>query len=335
MRLGGTLAAMLSWRTPAGVLLALAVFEVMLRQLTSGHVTLDPRVGWMWRSTAVVHRLGEGWGVSHWRDDETRAHAPAAADAPRILVVGDSFTESLQVDDDEVFSGRLAKVNALNIGQSGHSAADYVVFAAEYRARYRPTWTVVELAPPDLAEDAFNATKTHFDAGLNPRVLIMSGSGGRITAKLKPIRRRSDLIDYAITRLHEYGESARMPPLFRAADERPPVIQTASMRANWPVAGEIARLRNAYSDRLTFFFVPDFFAPPSRIEDELVSECRTGALSCVNLRSVFDDFRTRGDAPFGFPNSKFGEGHLNARGHAAAAKLLESELERLHGRGLF
>jgi hypothetical protein len=55
---------MFSWRTSAGVLLAFVVFEVVLRQLTFGHVTLDPRVGWMWRSTTVVHRLGEGWGVT-------------------------------------------------------------------------------------------------------------------------------------------------------------------------------------------------------------------------------------------------------------------------------
>jgi hypothetical protein len=326
---------MFSWRTPAGVLFAFVVFEVLLRQLTFGHITLDQRVGWMWRSTTVVHRLGEGWGVSHWRDDETRAHAAAGANAPRILVVGDSFVEALQVGDDEVFSGRMSSVNALNIGQSGHSAADYVVFAADYRERYRPAWTVVELAPPDLAEDAFNPAKTHFDSGLNPHVIIMADAGGRITGKLKPIRRRSDLIDCAMTRLHEYGDGARMPPLFRAADEETRPVENASVRMNWPVAAEIARLRNAYSDRLTFLFVPDFFAEPSRVEEVFISECRNHALSCVNMRTVFDDFRRRGDAPFGFPNSKFGEGHLNARGHAAAAGLLKSEMERLRALGLF
>jgi hypothetical protein len=327
---------MFSWRTPAGVLLAFVVFEVMLRQLTFGHVTLDPRVGWMWRSTTVVHRLGEGWGVSHWRDDETRAHAPAAPNAPRVLVVGDSFTEALQVGDDEVFSARMPNVNALNIGQSGHSAAEYVAFAAEYRARYRPDWTVVELAPQDLAGDSFIQTKTHFDEGLNPRVIIMSDAGGRITGKLKPIRRRSNLIDFAMTRVQEYSAGARMPPLFRAADEETrPIATIADVSTNWPVAAEMARLRNAYSDRLTFFFVPDFFVPPSGVEEVFTAECRKASLSCVNMRTVFDDYRNRGEAPFGFPNSKFGKGHLNASGHAAAARLLESEMERLRARGLF
>ena len=126
-------------RPIVGILLALLTFEVVLRQLTSGHVVLDRRVGWVWQSTTVVHRLTEGWGVSHWRDDETRDHAPLPTNAPRVLFVGDSFTEALQVDDHEVFTGRLSSVNALNIGQSGHSTADYVAFAAEYRARFRPS----------------------------------------------------------------------------------------------------------------------------------------------------------------------------------------------------
>jgi hypothetical protein len=323
---------MLSWRTSSGVLLAVVVFEVVLRQLTFGRVTLDPQVGWMWRSTTVIHRLGEGWGVSHWRDDETRSHAPAAANAPCVLFVGDSITEALQVNDDEAFSGRMPAVNALNIGQSGHSAADYVVYAAEYRARYRPDWTVVELAPPDLAEDAFNPGKTHFDGGLNPHVILFDADGR--LSKLLRIRRWSAFANFAVRRVQEYAASARMPPLFRAADE---TIHPAAadLQRNWPVAAEMARLRNAYSDRLTFFFVPNFFEPPSRVEDAFTCECRNRSLSCINMRTVFDGFRNRGDAPFGFSNSSFGEGHLNACGHAAAALLLKSEMERLHARGLF
>lgn len=327
---------MFLWRPIAGVLLALLVFEAVLRHLSFGHVTLDPIVGWVWRSTTVVHRLGEGWGISHWRDDESREHAPVAADAPRVLFLGDSFTEALQVDDDEVFSARLSNVNALNIGQSGHSAADYVAFASEYRTRFHPEWTVIELAPPDLGDDAFNASKTHFDAGLETRVIIMPGSGGRITGLLTPLRRRSDAVDYGLSRWHDYSSGAKMPPLFRAADEetRPSEPKPAAS-VTWPVAAEMARLRDAYGGRVTFLFLPEFKGRPSGVEAAFMAACGNDRLSCVNLRVTFDGFRQRGDAPSGFPNSTFGEGHLNARGHAAAAQLLQSEIERLRARGLF
>jgi hypothetical protein len=327
---------MFSWRTVAGVVLALLTFEAVLRQLVFGHITLDPRVGWVWRSTAVVHRLGEGWGVSHWRDDETRAHAEVPANAPRIVVAGDSFTEALQVDDNEVFSARLSNVNALNIGQSGHSAADYVAFGPEYRARFQPAWSVIEIGPSDLADDAFIPSKTHFEAGLKTKVIIMSSSGGRITGRLTLLRRYCDVLDYGLTRLQEYRSDARMPPLFRAADEqRRAVDRPGAVATIWPVAAEMSRLRAAYDGRLTFLFIPDYNGTPSPVELEFMITCHARQFSCVNFRGAFDDFRARGDAPFGFPNSKFGEGHLNSSGHAAAAALLQSELERLRGRGLF
>jgi hypothetical protein len=326
---------MFFWRPIAGVLLALLLFEAVLRQLTYGHVSLDPRVGWVWRSTTVIHRLNEGWGVSHWRDDETREHAPVAASAPRVLIMGDSITEALQVDDDEVFSALLPNVNSLNIGQSGHSAADYIAFATEYRARFHPAWTVIELAPPDLADDAFNPSKTHLDAALNVRVIIMSGNAGRISGFFNPIRRRSDAIDYAFSRWHDYSSTAKMPPLFHAAADIHPIEKQSASPVASPVAAEISRLRDAYGDRLTFLFFPEFKDPPSGVEAAFMGACLDEKLSCVNIRAIFDDFRRRGDAPTGFPNSKFGEGHLNARGHAAVAFLLQSEIERLHTRGLF
>jgi len=328
-------ARMVSWRTIAGAALAFLIFEVLLRQLVAGHVVLDPRLGWLWRSTTVVQRLREGWGVSHWRDDATRSHAPVAAASPRVLVIGDSFTEALQVDDDEVFSANLANVNALNIGQSGHSAADYVTFAPEYRTRFKPAWTIIELAPPDLADDAFTRSKTHFTPGLDVQVIIMPGYAGRLSFLLTPLRRHSDVADYALTRLHDYRTDGELPPLFRAADyETPPKTPPVSS-AVWPVHDEIARLVSAYEGRITFLMVPDFKGEPTGTEAAFLQTCRADKLSCVDLRSVFDDFRARGDAPSGFPNSTFGEGHLNARGHAAAAALLNAELERLRGRGLF
>jgi hypothetical protein len=94
-------------------------------------------------------------------------------------------------------------------------------------------------------------------------------------------------------------------------------------------------LCRAWNDRITFLFLPRFDAAPEAIEQAFMSTCRDEHLSCVNLRDSFDAFRQRGDAPAGFPNSRFGEGHLNRRGHAAAAALLQSEIERLRARGLF
>jgi hypothetical protein len=325
---------MFSWRTAAGVVLALLTFEVALRQLTFGHQTLDPRLGWVWRSETVVQRLNEGWGVSHWRADDTRAHAAVPVNAPRVLVAGDSFTEAQQVDDDEVFTGRLSNADALNIGRASHSVADYIAFAPEYRSRYHPAWTVIEVAPDDFGSDAFNSSKTHFDADLH--VVVLPPHFGAMSARLMAIRRRSDVIDYGIARWQIYRAAAKMPPLFRAGDdEMRPAARPAAPPPVWPVKAEIDLLRRAWNDRVTFLFLPRFDATPESIEQAFMSTCRDERLSCVNLRDAFEEFRRRGDAPVGFPNSRFGEGHLNRRGHAAAAALLQSEIERLRALGLF
>lgn len=321
-------------RCGLGVLLALCAFEFGLRHLSYGHQSVDPKVGWEWRSVTVFHRLDEGWGVSHWREDATRDRPAAGRGAPRVLIIGDSFTEALQVDDDEAFSGRLSTVNALNIGRASHSVADYVAFASEYRARYQPQWTVVEVGPTDFAEDAFEPSKTHFDRHL--AVIVIPPRFGTISRLLMTLRDHSALIDRGIARWQAYRTAARMPPLFRAADEEAHAGPRASQLAErqWPVAEEMNLLLDAYAHRVTFLFIPPL-APPSTVETQFLQTCTSNHLSCVDARATFADFRSRGDAPFGFPNSRPGVGHMNARGHAAVARLLECELEGIPARGVF
>jgi hypothetical protein len=320
-----------TWRRASGVAIALLTFECLLRCLQAGHQWLDPRLGWVWRSVTVIHRLGEGWGVSHWRDDETRAHPAPAANAPRVLFAGDSFTEAVQVDDDEVFTGRLRGVDAINIGRASHSAADYVAFAGEYLSRFHPTWTVVEVGPPDFAEDAFNPAKTHFDSHLN--VVVRLPRFGTKSKALKVWRDRSALLDNTIVRWQVYRAGAKMPPLFRAADAEAPAPRRQAVNA-WPVADEMRLIRHAYGERVTFLFIPPLEAP-SAVESQFLAACSVDQSSCVDFRAAFPEFRAHGEAPFGFPNSRFGVGHLNAGGHAAVARLVEIELERLRARGLF
>jgi hypothetical protein len=322
-----------TWRRASGAALAVLTFECLLRCLQAGSQSIDPRLGWVWRSVTVRHRLAEGWGVSHWRDDETRARPAPAANAPRVLVVGDSFTEALQVDDDEVFTGRLRRVDAINVGRSSHSAADYAAFAGEYLSRFHPSWTVVEVGPPDFAEDAFNASKTHFDSHLN--VVIVPPRFGRVSGALKVWRDRSALLDNAIARWQLYRAAAKMPPLFRAADaETSSAAPRRQPDETWPVADEMRLIRRAYGERVTFLFIPPLEAP-SAVESQFLAACAADRSSCVDFRTTFAAFRARGAAPFGFPNSRFGVGHLNAGGHAAVAQILEIELERLRARGLF
>ena len=122
------------------------------------------------------------------------------------------------------------------------------------------------------------------------------------------------------------------PPLFRAGDTSPPA--PAEVR-EWPVEAELDAMATAYDRRVTFLLIPPFEETPGDIERRFLAYCRNASVSCADLRDSFGAFRASGSAPFGFFNSRFGEGHMNARGHEAAAELLARELGNLRRHGLF
>src|SRR5450631_3390948 len=121
---------------------------------------------------------------------------------------------------------------------------------------------------------------------------------------------------------------SQMPPLFLAANEGQPT-HTAPSEFTPPVEDELSLMTEAFGGRLTFFFIPGFSTEEDVVEKRFLAHCATARLSCVDLRATFADFRTRGRAPFGFPNSSFAQGHMNAEGHRAAAYHVARELSSL------
>src|SRR5436853_1116176 len=97
----------MAWRMVAGVALALAVFEVVLRHFYFVPWTLDPEFGCIVTPGARAVYRREGSGSSHWTEHGVRRIAPLAPGRRPILALGDSFTEAYMLDDDEVFTARV------------------------------------------------------------------------------------------------------------------------------------------------------------------------------------------------------------------------------------
>ena len=327
-----------------GVLLALLSFEIVLRFLAYGVPTLDPKRGWVYRSMTVRHRLWEGHGVSHWDSAANRA-SPFRPSVPskRILTVGDSMTEALQVSDSEVFTAQLElalqqarwPVAVLNAGRSNLSIADYIATASSDRDEFEPAWTIVQLRLDDLTTDCRVPNRTHFiDEGTGLRVEVVPPRFGRISSLLLRLRRRSALLDVAISRASLFNAAARLPPMFRGGDDAP---RAAAARAipDYPIEEELAMLTAAWAGRLTIALIPDPTRAQGDVERRVLAYGRERGVSVVNMRDAFPRFDGAQSSPFGFRNSEYGKGHLNAPGHEALASLLANELMSLRARGLF
>ncbi len=295
----------------AGVLLALVAMELVVRQVYHVPVAFEPGFGTIIRPGATVRWRKEGRGESHWTRFGIRGREAPDLSKSSVLVLGNSFTEALQVDDDEVFTAivdrRLRRdgiaTTVLNAGRSGASAADY----------------------------AANAPR---DSPASAR--------GPLRTLLSPLVNHFMLLGYGHYRIEEFKDAAAaQPPLFRAAatESVTPAPTAPASPAAYPIEGEMDLLAASYDGRVTFLFIPhlDFRSPQlvTAAEARFDAHCRQASLSCVSLRPGYPELAGRGLSPFGFENSPFNEGHLNQDGHRLAAEALAAELERLESSGLF
>jgi len=326
-----------------------------VRQVYHLPVAFQPGFGKIIRPGTTVQWWKEGHGESHWTRFGLRRREVPDPLQGGVLVLGNSFTEGLQVDDDETFTSILearlrsegVDATVLNAGRSGASAADYAALAPRNQEIFRPRWTIVQLIPEDLGAPAWVPGRSHFAYDEEGRLVAKAppvSAGGRLQVFLSPFVNRVMLLVYGSYRYAEFKDAAAVePPLFRAAsiDPAPPPATTAAAAGTtYPVEAELDLIAASYDRRLTFLFVPslDFTSPlaaTTPTEERFEAYCRSASVGCVSLRPAYPDLVRRGLSPFGFGNSAFNTGHLNEEGHRLAADVLSAELRRLASRGLF
>lgn len=331
----------------AGVAAALLVFELVARQIFWLPYIQDPRLSAILPAGTVARFCREGCARTTWVADGVRSSAPPDASSVTLLVLGDSYTEALMIDDASVFSRGIEKalaetappVQVLNMGRSGASTADYVALAGYYREHVDPSWTLVQLRQAGLEGNAFQEGGTHFritDAG-GVEVVEVPPRVSRWNRELSRVRRESALASLATTRLKEFARAAAAePPLFRGGHAP---AATSPAPVAYPVAAELEAVADAFGGRITFFFIPAFDpldpVTPGATERVFDATCAARGWSCVNLRATFPAFAARHEAPAGFPNTRFNWGHMNEAGHVAAGELLGAELRRLRALAVF
>ncbi len=313
---------------------------------------------------------GDGSGV--WTSNcVRRAALPASSNKPVLLILGDSYTEAIQVQDEDHFAHllekRLGSVPVLAVGRAGYSVADYVAGAATFKRLFKPAWVVIQVGAGDFLADAWMKKEGGYsyfetDRG-SARVRTMDR--GRASMVIPPPSGSLNLVSLPVTQpgwlstevrekcpfwfplvtfgylrkseLKDWIEDQRQP-WFRAAaagpSEQGPSVDGTGQ---YPLDAEMKLLAKAYEGRLSLLYLarfdPKHPLAEAGIENTLHELAQKYGVSFVSLREKFPELAAAGRAPYGFSNTRFNWGHWNRYGHRAAAELLFEECQRLgiHG----
>lgn len=313
----------------------------------------------------------EGDGSGIWTSNcVRRACLPNAGQKPVLLVLGDSYTEAAQVKDEDHFAHlleqQLGGIPVLAVGRPGYSVADYVAGAATFKRLFSPDWVIIQVGAGDFQADAWTKKEGGYarfereePSGRDQTEKATRTTGGSTAAlgslkivSLPPsqpgwfstvVREKCTfwfpLVTFAYLRKSEAKDwmEGHNEPWFhaRAASFREEGRPKEEM-GQYPLDDEMKLLAEAYERRLTLLYLPKFDPkdPLKEMEIEKVLKglAEKNGVRFVSLRERFPELAATGQAPYGFDNTLFNEGHWNRYGHQAAAQLLVEECRKLEVR---
>ena len=218
------------------IVIAVLVLETGLRVLDIQHpspAVPDTLIGWRFKPGASYVFKKEGFSEGRinslgLRDVEHEYRKPA--DVYRILFLGDSYVEALQVDLDSCFAKRVEEVlsaripggkfETVNTGRSGMGTAEELLFFTSEGHKYSPDLVVLVFSPNDYRDnskelDTHQSIRPYFidrGAGLELDTSFTDTRGFKIRKLLAPFKNRSSLISLAIEIYYAIRERGAAPP---------------------------------------------------------------------------------------------------------------------------
>jgi hypothetical protein len=273
-----------------------------------------------------------------WRGPEFLAPYPGEV---RIIAVGDSFTEALQVADGFTYGDQLSSllerrigrpVRVLNCGASGGNPAEYLHLARHLTSRYRPDWTIIQVTDSDFAdEELFNddrrfrlvAKRSGYETRRNPIDSHWTGAATRW-----PVL--SSLTGWGVWRVAVRMYKAHNRPT-RATTELKGADQGPSAAALEALPWLLGSLKTEYPGAV-LLYIPETATETSvsKTERALQAAAVRADMPMINVRDEFETFEhTSRQRVRGFANTIPGQGHLNAWGHAIVAGRLARDFSAL------
>jgi lysophospholipase L1-like esterase len=302
----------------AAGMLAIASVEIGLRAYArfmhqERGLVFDAR--WGWRMRPGVVKRGFMWGGeqptrinSHgWRDEETTFEKPAGK--RRIVVLGDSFTFGVGVDDaeryTEVLQGLEGGLEVLNLGMNAVGSDQELLYLESDGLRYAPDVVLCAFFEGNDFTDVSYERNNYWP---KPRFALEAGELVEIPPTLiwEVRLRTSGYLGEALYRSVQRWTPYRVvAPEWEERDTLPLAIALVSrMHASASRAGA----------HFALFLIRSF--DPPRAGDPLAS-----ALASAGIE-VLDPGARLADPALHIPD----DGHWNASGHRAVAEFLAEEL---------
>jgi lysophospholipase L1-like esterase len=352
------------FRFGAALLISLLIWEALLRVLIVSPTPYADNLpfGWMPRSHARGMSAIEGRAVATYnaRGFRTDEIAPKAKGETRILCLGDSYTEGIQVAAQSTFASRLQTLlrengvngaRVYNGGRSGPSVAYSVALSEEYQKLFAPDWVVIlvrdqwtlmfshsqEVRYRPVGK-AFEIERSNYWDSLGRVTKIATKSGLRDLAISTYGKRQSDEMrapDNSSNKDDSGAKAHKIPNIIAPQITLGAPADLNLARSLRAVEWTLTQLKRKYP-RLIVVSMPESspevagLLPVTPTEKRFGEVCAALQIPLVEMRPLIEaDFARTHLPPFGFSNTLPWLGHPNEHGHELIARGIEARLRPL------
>ncbi len=318
----------------AAGLAALVVWELILENavLRDPGGTSSPVFGRIYRPGIYLQGT-EGYCKTRMnslgmRGEEIPSKTP---DEYRVLMLGDSYTNALQVSDDRTFVHRLQNrlalntsrnIRIINAGRNGASPAYYIHLSEFYHSSMKPDFVVVQINDEDFTVDIFDDKDQEFYVRKEGADYVTTTNFRDyyiwqmfpVLKVIKPFVAFSTF-KIALDKVPQMLEQRRNPSASGRKEVRPSADYPDII--DWTLKG----LKNDYPHMAIFYLTLNTYE--SNIESLLKQSANEYGIDFLNARDIFNRYYQSHRQPVnGFDNTMPGTGHMNAIGHNLTADLL-------------
>jgi lysophospholipase L1-like esterase len=320
-------------------IVVLLVAELMVRLFLNSpsRQTHDDELGFSYIPNSTVFRTKEGGArIRINRLGLNDGEIGNKENRTRLLVLGDSQTEALQLDQELNFTSVAEKIDptldVVNGGRSGLGPLDFVLMQKRLGV-VEPSLCVLVLHTGDLSDlDNVGTRLERRENGDITAIRHYVSEKDKIKATFQPFLQRSALATYllrhykplAMTLLNsgaDQKEAARPAPDAAALlQDRTEIMRFIldEMDARMPM-GLVFFSHLSYQSNRRAFLTQDDAEAREVFQHAAVAAGVPFIDATPELIKVFE---CTGQPPLGYQNYRSGEGHLNRDGHAAMARAL-------------